>query len=493
MRSAGRRALVARGALSLLVVLGMLTGACGDDDSSSDAVEDGGGTDSGGSDNGGDPTPTAAPQTPPPADPELCPVAALDAADAPVEIELWHSMSAASGETLTELVDDYNASQDAVRVNLVYQGSYDESLSKYIAALRGGDLPDLMQTEETAMQLMVDSRSTVPAEACVDAAAYDTSDYLGEVLDQYRIEGVLVTMPFQLSNPVLYYDRAAFAEAGLDPDAPPATFEEVLEASRALVDAGVVRVGGMSLDADAWFVEQWVAKAGQPVVNNDNGRSARATEALLDSDASRAAFDFLAQLAAEGLVMPAGSDGLAKYVAVGTGDTAMTIGSTASLGTIYDEIGRFPGVEIGVAPLPGPAEGGVTVGGGSLWMMSDSSDPEKAAAWAFQVWLNEPAQQVRWSIGTGYIPSRASAQEDPELLALWDERPGFRVAFEQLENAPTPPGGGSPVIGDYDGVRAAIELAMDEVLRGAPAGEVVAEMQSAADDAIAEYNRRIGD
>ncbi|MGE0309941.1 MAG: ABC transporter substrate-binding protein, partial [Acidimicrobiia bacterium] len=397
--------------------------------------------------------------TAPPAEPSLCPADALAKAKQPVEITMWHSMSGSNATVLGDLVNTYNGSQSAVKVSLVYQGTYDESLSKYIAALRGGDLPDLMQTEETAMQLMVDSKSTVPAQACVDASKYDTSDYLGEVLDQYRIGGVLVTMPFQLSNPVLYYNRALFTKAGLDPDKPPATFDELIAVSQKLVDAKVVKKGAMSLDAYPWIVEQWMAMAGSPVVDNDNGRAARATKTLFDSDAGKKAFGVLAEMAGKGLVFPATSDELAKYLAVATGDSAMTLGSSSSLGTIYDEIGRFPGVEIGVAKLPGPTGGGITVGGGSLWMAKNSDDGHKAASWDFQTWLNEPAQQITWALGTGYIPTRASVSTDPALSKLWAERPGFKVAFDQLAQAPRAPGGGSPVIGDYAGVRTAIEAA----------------------------------
>ncbi|MGE3328890.1 MAG: ABC transporter substrate-binding protein [Acidimicrobiia bacterium] len=401
-------------------------------------------------------------------------------------------MSGSNATVLGDLVNTYNGSQSAVKVSLVYQGTYDESLSKYIAALRGGDLPDLMQTEETAMQLMVDSKSTVPAQACVDASKYDTSDYLGEVLDQYRIGGVLVTMPFQLSNPVLYYNRALFTKAGLDPDKPPATFDELIAVSQKLVDAKVVKKGAMSLDAYPWIVEQWMAMAGSPVVDNDNGRAARATKTLFDSDAGKKAFGVLAEMAGKGLVFPATSDELAKYLAVATGDSAMTLGSSSSLGTIYDEIGRFPGVEIGVAKLPGPTGGGITVGGGSLWMAKNSDDGHKAASWDFQTWLNEPAQQITWALGTGYIPTRASVSTDPALSKLWAERPGFKVAFDQLAQAPRAPGGGSPVIGDYAGVRTAIEAAMETVLNGGAADSAVTTLQSDATKAIEVYNRRIG-
>ena len=108
-------------------------------------------------------------------------------------------------------------------------------------------------------------------------------------------------------------------------------------------------------------------------------------------------------------------------------------------------------------------------------------------------WLDEPAQQVTWSIGTGYIPTRLSASEDPRLQELWAERPGFRVAFDQLAAAGPIAGGGGPVIGDFGGFREAIEQALESLYQGADPAVVAAEAQRQATDAIRAYNRRIGE
>ncbi|MET0739365.1 MAG: extracellular solute-binding protein, partial [Acidimicrobiales bacterium] len=172
--------------LTLLAVLALVAAACGGDSGGGD----------GGSSEGAQGRDAEV-------DPALCPVDALEAAsaDGPVQIEFWHAMTASNEETLNTMIDDYNASQDAVEVTGVFAGSYDESLDKYLTGLRSGELPQLVQLEETTLQTMIDSGSTVPAAACVAASDYDTSDILPSVLAEFEVEGTLWPMPFNVSNP----------------------------------------------------------------------------------------------------------------------------------------------------------------------------------------------------------------------------------------------------------------------------------------------------
>jgi sn-glycerol 3-phosphate transport system substrate-binding protein len=109
-------------------------------------------------------------------------------------------MTAENETTLEALTTEYNASQDKVRVNLIYQGSYDETAQKYLATARSGDLPSLVQLEETRIQMAIDSRTMLPVQACIDASGYDTSDHLPAVIDQYTVEGLLWPMPFNTSG-----------------------------------------------------------------------------------------------------------------------------------------------------------------------------------------------------------------------------------------------------------------------------------------------------
>ena len=107
-------------------------------------------------------------------------------------------------------------------------------------------------------------------------------------------------------------------------------------------------------------------------------------------------------------------------------------------------------------------------------------------------WLNEPERQIAWSAATGYIPTRKSAEGDPALEVLWNDRPGFRVAFDQLASAGPIPGGGGPVIGDHLGVREAIVQSFEALHQGATPEDAQAQAYDAANEALADYNRRIG-
>src|SRR3954464_9341392 len=137
----------------------------------------GGGSDdsSGGGSGGGGSLPT-------------CPLSALDKATKPVNITFWHAMTRANEETLKQLTDRFNSSQQDVRVKLVNQIGYKENLEKYRAGLGGNDLPDVIQVEDTATQQMIDTQSVLPAQSCIKADKYDTSDFVQRVFDRYTVD-----------------------------------------------------------------------------------------------------------------------------------------------------------------------------------------------------------------------------------------------------------------------------------------------------------------
>jgi sn-glycerol 3-phosphate transport system substrate-binding protein len=431
-------------------------------------------------------------------DPGLCPTDALDSADGPVNITFWHAMTASNEETLTAMVRDYNRSQDAVHVELVFTGSYDETLDRYLNGLQSGELPQLVQLEETTLQSVIDSGSTVPAAACVAADDYDTSDLLPSVLGQWTVDGTLWPMPFNVSNPVFYYDRNDFTAAGLDPDQPPATLDDLMEMGQQIVDAGAAQTA-MSLEVQPWYPEQWSSMAGQTLVDNNNGRDARAEAATLDNDTMLEIFQWIRDMVDADLIFNVGRNpsGADHFFALANGDAAFTIGTSGALGSVYDALDSGDvqtDVDIGVGPLPGPVAGGPTsAGGAALSIVANGSSPEQiAATWDFTKWLVDPAQQARWHVNTGYIPISFSASEDPDVQALWAERPGFQVAYEQLADDNLPPGGGGPVIGGYVEFRDAMEDAIEAlVLDNADPADAVAEVQAAANEAISAYNDRV--
>jgi sn-glycerol 3-phosphate transport system substrate-binding protein len=424
-----------------------------------------------------------------------CPVKALAKADTPVEIEFWTATNAANSEALDRLTEQFNSSQSDVVVTIINQTTYADALTKYIAGLQTGDLPDLVMIEDTGLQQMIDTQSVLPAEACVKADKYDLSDHVERVINYYTVDGTLWPMPFNVSNPVFLYNKLAFEKAGLDPDDPPATLDEVKVAAQALKDEGVTKAG-FSLKLDPWYLEQWLAKAGKPYVNNSNGRKSRSTATSFDVKAGVEIFTWMKDMVDSGLAVTNDAENFDNLFAIGEDNAGMTIDTSASLGSIIDVLGsgQYPNVEIGVAPMPGPTgKGGVLVGGAALYISNKSSAAEKAASWEFLKFLNTPETQADWGASTGYVPIRESSVDLPAIQDRWAEIPGFKVAYDQLltgvENTAT----AGPVIGDYQGVRDSVLDAIESMLtQGTKPKAALKDAKKAGDAKMEDYNTRIG-
>jgi sn-glycerol 3-phosphate transport system substrate-binding protein len=469
---------VKRTGFAVLAILALAATACGggDDDSSG---------------NGGDgsqATQTGLPE---------CPLDALDSAsaDGPVEITYWHGMQRELETTLQQLTEQFNSSQDRVHANLVNNATEDQH-EKFLSGLTTGDLPDVLQHQETYLRQMIDVQAVVPAQSCIDAAGYDTSDFLPRALAYYEVDDVQWGMPFAVTNPVLLYNKAAFEQAGLDPEAPPTTLDEYRAAAQAIKDAGFDY--GIAMGIEAWHFEEFMALQGQEYVNNANGREGRATEVSFDSQVGQEFFSFLAGLVQDGLAVTnprEGPDSINNLLAVGNGTAGMTVVSSAALGTVLQVLGsgQYSSVDMGIAPLPGgTGDGGAVVGGSALY--DTAREPAKqAAAWEFITFLMSPESQAVWSAGTGYVPVRQSAVELPEVQQRWGEVPGFGTAYDQLVDGAENDATAGAVVGDIAGVRAAVEDALTRMFLDdlAPA-DALAQATADANDAIAAYNQRVG-
>lgn len=428
-----------------------------------------------------------------------CPVKALAKAEGPVEITLWHVQQAKNEEILVDLVEQFEAQQDDVRVNLVNQATYPDIFAKYRAALETGDLPDLVQMDESAIQFMVDSQSTVPIESCVKADRYSLDDFLPQAIEHYSTRDVLRAMPWTVSNPVLIYDKNDFRAAGIDPEDPPVTLDEVTEYSQKIVDAGATRYG-ISLRAEAFVNESFYAKSGELYMNHRNGRKARATKALLDTDTGLDIWTWWDETSDSGLGIFTGSqaDNFDNLYALGTGDAAMTIDTSNVIGSVAAvlESGQFASFDLGVAPLPGlEPGGGVPVGDASLWIPDRGSATGTAAAWELIKFFSAPEQQAAYAVGNkgGFVPTRQSAVEDPALQAMWTERPELKIPFDQFAAGEGSAATVGAVTGDFAGVRSAVRDALTAMfVDGLSPEKALARAQRDATKAIRDYNERIG-
>ena len=239
-----------------------------------------------------------------------CPTEALASATGPVELTFWHGMNGPLADELQKLTDAYNASQSKVKVTLI-QGSYEQTIDKYLQSGQASR-PDLVQMPEYMVQQMVDSQSVVPVEACMKSSGYDTSAFLPTGLGAYATQGVQWSIPFNISNPVLFYNKKMFAAAGLDPEKPPVSLDDLRADSQAIVKSGAAKYG-LALDSGfdsggGWYIEQWFAKAGEFYADNQNGRSARATQVLYNNATGQSLLTFMQSMLTDGLAVNVGDN-----------------------------------------------------------------------------------------------------------------------------------------------------------------------------------------
>ncbi len=439
--------------------------------------------------------------TTPPPDPGLCPVDALENADGPVEVLFWHGLNGATNDGIEYLAAEYNASQSKVKVRLEPQGSYDSTIDKYVQTSQASR-PDLVMFPEYMVQQTVDSDSVIPIQSCIEAAGFDTSAFRQATLKAYATAGVQWAMPFNVSNPVLYFNRRMFEKAGLDPDAPPQSLQELREYSQAIVDSGAASYG-IAIDSGTdsgggWFLEQWFANAGELYADNDNGRTAPATKVLYDGPVGVELLTFLQQMVQDGLAYYVGGNATGQdnflKLADQTAPAAMTIGTSAAMGTVFDALdgGLIPGItneDVGIGPLPGPSGTPTAlVGGAALYVVADHGDETTAAAWDFITYLVSAQSQSEWAVQTGYVPIRADALSLEPVASTYTDDPRFRVAYDQLIGSPDEPALQGPILGPQREVRVVTALAVADIFEGGDVQTALTDAAARANALIADYN-----
>ncbi len=428
-----------------------------------------------------------------------CPLNALKSAKGkPIEITMWHSMTRANQDTLQKLVDQFNSSQTDVTVKLINQIDYVQTFNKYKAGLGTGDLPDIVQLQESDQQQMIDTQTVLPASVCAKADHYSFSDFLPRVISYFTVQGKQYAMPFNSSGPVFYYNKKAFTAAGLDPESPPKTLADVRAAAEKLKANGVE--APLGLKTEPGYFEHWRALANKLYVNNSNGRKARAAKAVYDDATGVQIYSWLSGMVKDGLATTnpdLGTGAFDNLLGIESGTHEMAFETSAALGTIKLLLsgGNAPDVELGVAPFPslGPKKGGVAVSGGELFMVNKSSPAKQAAAWQFLKFLDSTDSLTTWAIGTGYLPIRKSSADSAAMQQYWQQNPEFKVAYDQLANGPnTIPTSGS-VIGNYTGVRDAMRDAENSMfLNGTDPKTALRDAAKNATAAMQDYNAKLG-
>jgi len=404
------------------------------------------------------------------------------------KIVWWHAMTGVNGDAINKIVAGYNKSQSVTQVEAVFQSTYDDLLSKLNTALASKAAPAIAQVFDIGQAYMRASDEVTPMQAFIDRDKFDTSDFEPAVLNYYKYQDKLQSMPFNASSAVLFYSKDAFKEVGLDPAKPPTTFTEVADYAKKLVKkdaSGAVVRAGFAPSIYGWFFEQLLAVSGALYADNGNGRDDRATKVVYNSAEGKAILDWWKAGVDGGYFTNIGIDNDGAKAAFNAGKTAMYLESTASLRG-HINTAKF---EVGVGKLPkpdkAPADGGAIIGGASLYIMKSRPAEEQQAAWEFIKYVMSPAIQAQWQSDTGYYPIRKAAYNEAPSKEWATKYPQFLVAVDQIRTAPQNRKSNGAVIGVFAQSRARTQKMIESVLLGQSTS------QKALDDAVAEMNAAI--
>jgi sn-glycerol 3-phosphate transport system substrate-binding protein len=352
-----------------------------------------------------------------------------------ITINWWHAHGGRLGELVAGIADGFNKSQNKYNLVATYKGNYADTMTAGIAAFRAKNPPHILQVFEVGTATMMAAKGAIKPVYQVMAESglpFDPDSYLPTVTSYYTTaDGKMLSMPFNSSTPILWYNVDAFKKAGLDPDKPPTTWPEVGEYSKKLVAAGYG--GGFSTAWISWIqIENFSAWHNVPMGTEENGFGGLDTQFVYNSPLHVRHIQQLADWQKDKVFVYGGRRNLGdpKFE---TGEVAMITESSAGYARFKANC-KFE-FRTGMLPywpdVPGAPQNTI-IGGASLWVMAGHSQKEYDGVATFFTYLSSPTVQSEWHKATGYLPITTAAYYLTKGEGFYQENPGMETALKQM-------------------------------------------------------------
>jgi sn-glycerol 3-phosphate transport system substrate-binding protein len=403
----------------------------------------------------------------------------------PIELQWWHAMTAINADAVNKIAADYNAAQPDYKIVPVYKGSYPETMTAAIAAFRAGNPPHIVQVFEVGTATMMAAKGAIKPVYQLMAELgepFDPNNYLSAIAGYYSTaDGKMLSLPFNSSTAIVYWNKNAFKKAGLDPEKPPKTWPETFEAAKKLkasgANCGVV---------PAWIswtqVEQFNAWHNLPLATKANGLDGPDTELVFNTPIMAKHIAALAEAIKEKSFDYGGRGNEAEGRFL-SGDCAMIQTSSGFYGNVAANA-KFPFgmTELPYYPdIPGAPQNSI-IGGASLWVMSGKKPEEYKGVAKFFKYLSSPDLQRRLHEVTGYLPITRVAYEATKASGFYEKNPGREVPILELTGKPPTENSRGLRLGNLVQIRDGIA----EQLEATFAGKI--EPKAALDNAVARGN-----
>ncbi|MGE5171987.1 MAG: sn-glycerol-3-phosphate ABC transporter substrate-binding protein UgpB [Rudaea sp.] len=413
---------------------------------------------------------------------------AAGAVQAATEIAWWHSMTGKLNDEVNDIANKFNASQSDYKVVPVYKGQYDESMTAAIAAYRAGNPPQIVQVFEVGTATMMAAKGAVKPVYQLMAEQkepFNPKAYLGAVYSYYAdTSGHLISMPFNSSTQVLYINDDAFKKAGLDPNNPPKTWEEMQPAMEKLKASGAPCA--FTTGWQSWVqLESFSAWHNVPFATLQNGFGGLGTRLEFNGPVQVKHIQNLGDWAKKGLFTYKGrkDEPLAAFT---SGECAMITTSSGSYANIKANA-KF-GWRVAQLPYYASVKGApqnTIIGGATLWVLNQKDPKVYKGIAKFFAFLSTPEIQEKWHADTGYVPITLAAYDLAKKNGLYTERPGFDIAIKELTNKPPTANSKGLRLGNFVQIRNII----DEELESVWSGQKTA--KQALDEAVKRGNEQL--
>ncbi len=386
---------------------------------------------------------------------------------AATEIQWWHAMGGTNGERVDKIAADFNATQADYKIVPVYKGNYTETMTAAVAAFRAKKQPHIVQVFEVGTATMMAAKGAVyPIEDVMKDSGepFDKSQYVPGVISYYQAsDGKLLSMPFNSSTPVLWYNKDALKKAGVDKV--PATWDEMDAAADKLVASGMKC--GYSFGWQSWvMIENYSTWHNLPIGSKENGFAGIDTELTFNNAAVKNRLQKIADGQKSGRFAYGGrrGDSLPSFV---NGECGMWMNSSAYYGSIKKQA-KF---EYGQAMLPvdtavsAKAQNSI-IGGATLWVLKGHDQGDYKGVAKFMTYLSTAPVQAWWHQETGYVGITMAATKLSDEQGFYKANPGTDTAAKQLSLNPPTPNSRGLRFGNFVQIRDVVNEEMEAVWAG---------------------------
>ncbi|CAJ1179623.1 ABC transporter substrate-binding protein [Companilactobacillus crustorum] len=411
-----------------------------------------------------------------------------------IPIVFWHEMGGPSEQALEKVVDGFNKSQTKYRVIPKYQGTYDEAIQKILQTHNTSTSSAVFQAFDISTAQMLHSGYTTPVQNFIDEDNYDVSKISSVARAFYANKGKQQAMPFNTSQPVLYYNASLLKKYNITPPPVSPSYSDITRVAKELYEKSGHKTKGMTIQVYGWFLEQALANANAQLANQNDGHTGNPTKVKINNPDTVEFLNWIKENIKSGDFIDYGSGasaGANQTAGFLSDKVGIFIQSSASIGQLTQNNKN----ELGITYFPHPDSkkaNGVAIGGAALWISNDKPKDVQRGAFEFIKYTLKPEVQAQWQKSTGYLALNKDSQKTSILKELYAKNPEAKVPGQQLATAKPNYSNSGILMEGMQLTRQLEEVAMETVYNGGDINQALNTADKNINDNLTQLNKANG-